>query len=130
MDNDNNAIASAACTLCTLHDDNHLPIIDCDSVLECICGAEGIIDCGIETSTYSALCNAGIAHSHVEQFGNSCVKGQLVGYVLLTSDDLADVNISLGIAREMARLQANVVPQHWELRDVNYDGLPNSRIAF
>jgi hypothetical protein len=91
---------------------------------------EGIIDCDVETSTYSALCNAGIAHCHVGQFGNGPIKGQLVGYVLLTSYNLADVNISLGIAREMARLQANVILPRGKLHDVNYDGLPKSAITF
>jgi hypothetical protein len=52
MDNDNNDIASAARALCTLHDDNHLPITDCDSELERIFGTEGIIDRNDETLTY------------------------------------------------------------------------------
>jgi hypothetical protein len=65
MDDNNNAIASAACTLCTLHDDNHPPIIGCYLVLERIFGVEGIIDRDVKTSTYSALCNAGIAHCHI-----------------------------------------------------------------
>jgi hypothetical protein len=73
-------------------------------------------------SAYLALCNAGIAHCHVGRFGNGRIEGRLVRYVPVLSDDLADVNISLGIAREMARLQANVVPLRMELRDVNHNG--------
>jgi hypothetical protein len=130
MDNDGSAIASDVHALCTLHDDNHLPIIDCDLVLEHIFGAEGIKDCNIETSTYLALCDTGIVHYHVGQFGNGRIKGRLVGYIPLVSDNLADVNISLGVAREMARLQANVVLLHGELRDVNYDCLLESAITF
>ncbi len=102
MDNNNDAITSAACASCTLHDNDHPPIIDCDSVLEPIFGMEGIIDCNVETSTYSAFCNAGIVHHHAGQLGNGHIEGQLVGYVPVMSDNLADVNISLGISRKMA----------------------------
>ncbi len=42
MDNKNNAIASTARALCTFHDDNHPPIIDCNLILERIFGMEGI----------------------------------------------------------------------------------------
>ncbi len=74
--------------------------------------------------------NAGIAHPYIGQFGNGCIEGKLAGYVPLTSDNLVDVNISLRVAREMVRLQANVVPLRWELHYVNYDGLPKSAIIF
>jgi hypothetical protein len=46
------------------------------------------------------------------------------------SNNLEDVNISLGAAREMARLHANVVPPHGELRDVNHDKMLESAITF
>jgi hypothetical protein len=54
----------------------------------------------------------------------------LVRYVPLASENLADVNISLGVASLTARLQANVAPPCREVRDVNYDGLPESAITF
>jgi hypothetical protein len=130
MDNSHDTFASIVLVLCTLHDDNHLPIIDCESLLECILGAEEIIDHHVETSTYLALCNAGIAHHHFGQFGNGRVEGRLAGYILVTSDNLADAGISLDLAREMTRLQANVVPPRGVLHDVNYDGLPKSEITF
>jgi hypothetical protein len=130
MDGNDDAMSSAARALCTLHDDDHPPIIDCDSVLERIFGLEGIIDHDVETSTYSALYNTGIAHCHIGQFGNGCIEGRLVRYVPLASEDLADVNISLGIVREMARLQTNVILLPGGMRDVNYDGFPKSVITF
>ncbi len=102
MDDDNIAIASTVRMSCTLYNDDHLPIIDCNLVLERIFGVEGLIDHNVETLTYSGLCNAGIVHRRVGQCGNGHVKGRLVGYVPVTSDDLADVDISLGVAREMA----------------------------
>jgi hypothetical protein len=126
MDNEDNAIASAACALCTLHDDNRPPIIDCDLVLERVFGVEGIINHDVETSTYLALRNAGIHWT----IWHRLHQGPVGLYVPLTSDNLADVNISLGAAREMARLHANVVPPRGELRDVNYDGLPKGAITF
>ncbi len=49
MDYYNNAIVRAACALCTSHNDNHPPIINCDSVPEHIFGTEGIIDHDVET---------------------------------------------------------------------------------
>lgn len=97
-----------------------IDVIDCDSVLVRVFGAEGMIDRDVETSTYSALCDAGIAHRHIGRFGNGRVEGWLVDYVPLSPDDLSNVDISMGIAREMANMHANFVLPPGELRDVHY----------
>jgi ethanolamine kinase len=101
-------------------DDGPDDIVDCDSVLVRIFGAEGMIDRDVETSTYSALCDAGIAYRHLGRFGNGRVEGWLVNYVPLSPDDLSNVDISLGIAREMANMHVNFVLPPGELRKLHY----------
>ena len=92
-------------------------LVDFDSVLVRIFGAEGMIDRDLETSTYSALCDAGIAYRYLGRFGNGRVEGWLDGYSPLACSDLADVDASLAIAREMARLHYTFVLPGGELED-------------
>jgi ethanolamine kinase len=79
-------------------------LIDFDSVLVRVFGAEGMINRDVETCTYSALCNANIAYRHIGRFGNGRVEGWLDGYVPLVSTDLASGTYSLEIAKEMAKM--------------------------
>jgi thiamine kinase-like enzyme len=79
-------------------------LIDFDSVLVRVFGAEGIINRDVETCTYSALCNAKIAYRHIGRFGNGRVEGWLDGYVPLVSTELASGTYSLDIAKEMAKM--------------------------
>ena len=79
-------------------------LIDFDSVLVRVFGAEGMINRDVETCTYSALCNAKIAYRHIGRFGNGRVEGWLDGYVPLLSTDLASGTYSLDIAKEMAKM--------------------------
>lgn len=106
------------------HDDGDRPsrdvvasLVDFDSVLVRIFGAEGMIDRDLETSTYSALCDAGVAYRYLGRFGNGRVEGWLDGYSPLACSDLADVDASLAIAREMARLHYTFVLPGGELED-------------
>jgi len=94
------------------------PLVDFDSVLVRIFGAEGMIDRDIETSTYAALCNADIAYRYRGRFANGRIEGWLDGYHPLQSHDLIhDENVSLEIAKEMARLHCLFQPPEGELRE-------------
>jgi len=93
-------------------------LLDFDSVLVRIFGAEGMIDRDIETSTYAALCNADIAYRYMGRFANGRIEGWLDGYHPLQSHDLVnDENVSLEIAKEMARLHCLFQVPEGELRD-------------
>ena len=91
-------------------------LIDFDSVLVRVFGAEGMINRDVETSTYSALCDANIAYRHIGRFGNGRVEGWLDGYVPLLSTDLANGTYSLEIATELAKMHTSfTLPPESEL---------------
>ena len=92
-------------------------LVDFDSVLVRVFGAEGMINRDVETSTYSALCNAGIAYRHLGRFGNGRVEGWLDGYVPLSSTDLSEGLYSLEIAKELAKLHCSFTILEGELRE-------------
>lgn len=119
------AIASAATTL--LNDNGKSAsnidcssLIDFNSVLIRIFGAEGMIDRDIETSTYAALCNADIAYRYLGRFSNGRVEGWLDGFLPLHFKDLSHSSTSLGIAKEMARLHCLFEVPEGELRDHHF----------
>lgn len=88
-----------------------------DSVLVRIFGAEGMIDRDIETSTYAALCNADIAYKYMGRFANGRIEGWLDGYHPLKLSDLNNEDVSLEIAKEMARLHCLFEVPKGELRE-------------
>ena len=77
---------------------------DDNSVLVRVFGAEGMIDRDVETSTYAALCDAGVAHRYVGRFGNGRIEGWLDSYETLQKTDFCDAATSNAVAVEMARL--------------------------
>jgi ethanolamine kinase len=91
--------------------------LDFDSVLVRIFGAEGMIDRDIETSTYAALCNANIAYKYMGRFANGRIEGWLDGYHPLQLSDLNNEDVSLEIAKEMARLHCLFEVPEGELRE-------------
>ena len=91
-------------------------LIDFDSVLVRVFGAEGMIDRDVETSTYSALCDAGIAYRHLGRFGNGRVEGWLDGFVPLKSTELAEGTFSIEIAAELAHMHCSFQVPEGELR--------------
>ena len=95
-------------------------LIDFDSVLVRIFGAEGMIDRDVETSTYAALCNADIAYRYLGRFNNGRIEGWLDGYVPLQCSDLTRDGTSAKIAEEMARLHCLFDMPEGELRDHHY----------
>jgi hypothetical protein len=96
-------------------------LIDFDSVLVRVFGAEGMIDRDVETSTYSALCDAGIAYRHLGRFGNGRVEGWLDGYVPLKSADLAEGTFGLEIAAALANMHCSFRVPEGELREHHRD---------
>eukprot|EP00571_Detonula_confervacea_P004264 CAMPEP_0172316416 /NCGR_PEP_ID=MMETSP1058-20130122/28114_1 /TAXON_ID=83371 /ORGANISM="Detonula confervacea, Strain CCMP 353" /LENGTH=488 /DNA_ID=CAMNT_0013030717 /DNA_START=14 /DNA_END=1477 /DNA_ORIENTATION=- len=95
-------------------------LIDFNSVLIRIFGAEGMINRDIETSTYAALCNADIAYRYLGRFNNGRVEGWLDGFLPLQFRDLSHDETSLGIAKEMARLHCLFEVPDGELRDHHF----------
>jgi len=73
-----------------------------EGVLIRLFGGEGVIDRDKETSTYAALCAAGIGHAYLGRFGNGRVEGFLQGFETLTPTDIADGAISQAIALKLA----------------------------
>mmetsp|Transcript_13669 Transcript_13669/g.26717 ORF Transcript_13669/g.26717 Transcript_13669/m.26717 type:complete len:545 (+) Transcript_13669:93-1727(+) len=92
-------------------------IIDYNSLLLRIFGAEGMIDRDVETSTYAALCNVSIAYRYLGRFQNGRIEGWLEGFRPLTVEDLQEEPTSLEIAREMARLHCLFEVPEGELRE-------------
>ena len=92
-------------------------LIDFDSVLVRVFGAGGMIDRDVETSTYSALCDAGIAYRHLGRFGNGRVEGWLDGYAPLKSTELAGGSFSLEIAAALANMHCSFQVPEGELRE-------------
>ncbi|KAL7465651.1 hypothetical protein ACHAXS_005961 [Conticribra weissflogii] len=92
-------------------------IVDYDSLLLRIFGAEGMIDRDVETSTYAALCNVSIAYRYLGRFQNGRIEGWLEGFRPLTVEDLQEEPTSLEIAREMARLHCLFEVPEGELRE-------------
>ncbi|KAL9179495.1 hypothetical protein ACHAXT_008785 [Thalassiosira profunda] len=95
-------------------------LVDFDSVLVRIFGAEGMINRDVETSTYAALCNADIAYRYLGRFGNGRIEGWLDGYVPLKCTDLTHDGTSLEIAKEMARLHCLFEVPEGELKDHHF----------
>jgi hypothetical protein len=95
-------------------------LLDFNSVLIRIFGAEGMIDRDVETSTYAALCDADIAYRYLGRFKNGRIEGWLDGFEALTCTDLATGDHSGEIAKEMARLHCCFHLPHGELRDHHY----------
>jgi len=96
------------------------PLVDFDSVLVRIFGAEGMIDRDVETSTYAALCNADIAYRYLGRFKNGRIEGWLDGFVSLQCTDLMHDGTSLEIAKEMARLHCLFEVPEGELSDHHF----------
>ena len=95
-------------------------LLDFNSVLVRIFGAEGMIDRDVETSTYAALCDAGIAYRYLGRFKNGRIEGWLDGFEALTCSDLATGEHCTEIAKEMARLHCMFQLPDGELRDHHY----------
>lgn len=95
-------------------------LIDFNSVLIRIFGAEGMIDRDVESSTYAALCNADIAYRYLGRFNNGRVEGWLDGFVPLKCTDLTHDGTSLEIAKEMARLHCSFEVPDGELRNHHF----------
>mmetsp|Transcript_29039 Transcript_29039/g.61353 ORF Transcript_29039/g.61353 Transcript_29039/m.61353 type:complete len:502 (+) Transcript_29039:76-1581(+) len=98
----------------------HSSLLDFDSVLVRIFGAEGMIDRNVETCTYAALCNADIAYRYLGRFANGRIEGWLDGYVPLQCTDLTHDETSLEIAKEMARLHCIFELPEGELRNHHF----------
>ena len=95
-------------------------LLDFDSVLVRIFGAEGMIDRDVETATYAALCDANIAYRYLGRFKNGRIEGWLDGFQALTCADLALGHHSVDIAKGMARLHCLFQLPKGELRDHHY----------
>ncbi|KAL7538508.1 hypothetical protein ACHAXR_008595 [Thalassiosira sp. AJA248-18] len=95
-------------------------LIDFDSVLIRIFGAEGMINRDVETSTYAALCNADIAYRYLGRFSNGRIEGWLDGFLPLHCNDLTHDGTSLEIAKEMARLHCLFEVPEGELSDHHF----------
>lgn len=96
------------------------PLIDFDSVLIRIFGAEGMINRDVETSTYAALCNADIAYRYLGRFKEGRIEGWLDGFLPLKCTDLIHDETSLEIAKEMARLHCLFKVPEGELRNHHF----------
>ena len=103
-----------------LSEDGIKSLIDYNSVLIRIFGAEGMIDRDVETSTYAALCNADIAYRYLGRFNNGRIEGWLDGFVPLKCTDLTHDGTSLQIAKEMARLHCLFEVPEGELRNHHF----------
>ena len=95
-------------------------LLNFNSVLVRIFGAEGMIDRDVETSTYAAVCDANIAYRYLGRFKNGRIEGWLDGFEALTCTDLATGEHSVEIAKEMARLHCQFQLPQGELRDLHY----------
>jgi len=80
---------------------------DYDSVLVRIFGAEGMIDRDVETSTFAALSDCGIAPPYYGRFSNGRLEGWLDGYVPLKLTDLQVQETNEAIALNMAKLHSS-----------------------
>jgi len=79
---------------------------DFDSVLVRVFGAEGIIDRDVETATFAALADNGIAPSYYGRFGNGRLEGFLDNCIPLKLTDFHISETNLEIAVKMAELHA------------------------
>ena len=96
-------------------------LVNFDSLLIRIFGAEGMIDRDVETATYAALCRAGVAHTYLGRFQNGRIEGWLEGYVPLQCKDLQCEETSIQLAKEMARLHCLFRVPDGELREHHGD---------
>lgn len=84
-----------------------------ESVLVRIFGGHGMIDRDVETSTYAALAEQGIALPYYGRFGNGRLEGWCPNGRHLQVQELSQRQFSLGIARATARLHSQfVIPPH------------------
>ena len=76
-------------------------------------GAAGLIDRDVETSTYMALAQAGLAPPYYGAFGNGRVEGWMEGMRPLQTHELGHPDMARGIAAAMAQLHYGMdVPPH------------------
>ena len=76
-------------------------------------GAAGLIDRDVETSTYMALAQAGLAPPYYGAFGNGRVEGWMDGMRPLQTVELGQPEMARGIAAAMAQLHYGMdVPPH------------------
>ena len=79
-------------------------IVEFNSVLLRVFGAEGMIDRDIETSTFACLCDAGIAPGYLGRFQNGRVESWLDNFSPLGFDELSNPDISRKIAKKMSEV--------------------------
>eukprot|EP00934_Nitzschia_sp_Nitz4_P007306 Nitzschia sp. Nitz4//scaffold49_size126201//59877//61004//NITZ4_003642-RA/size126201-processed-gene-0.173-mRNA-1//-1//CDS//3329553149//7296//frame0 len=92
-------------------------------VLVRIFGAIGMIDRDVETATYAALAEQGVALEYYGRFGNGRLEQWLEGQTHLDCRQLSDPDISRGIATNLARLHSDfVIPE-----DLQSHHNPNQR---
>ena len=90
-------------------DDENVP----DSVLVRVFGAQGLIDRDVETSTYAALAQQGIALPHYGRFANGRLEEWLGNMKTLSEPDTAIPEISQTIAKHLAILHSKFkIPEH------------------
>jgi thiamine kinase-like enzyme len=83
-----------------------------ESVLLRIFGAQGLIDRDIETSTYAALAQQGLALAYFGRFANGRIE-EWSDWKPLTENDMAKPDISTYIAFQVARLHCCfTIPSH------------------
>jgi thiamine kinase-like enzyme len=84
-----------------------------DTVLIRIFGGHGLIDRDVETCTFAALHQAGIAPAYYGRFQNGRLEGWLPGMRPLDVVELSQTVISKAIATQLGRLHASfVIPSH------------------
>ena len=79
---------------------------DCDSVLVRLFGGEGMIDRDVETCTFAALADCGIAPPYYGRFENGRLEGWLEHCVTLSLPDFQVSETNQDIAAKMAELHA------------------------
>ncbi|KAL3924841.1 MAG: hypothetical protein SGILL_000796 [Bacillariaceae sp.] len=83
-----------------------------ESVLVRIFGAEGLIDRDVETSTYAALAQQGLALAYYGRFANGRIE-EWSDWKPLTEKDMMKSDISGYIAMQLARLHCQfTIPKH------------------
>ena len=65
----------------------------------CVCVCVGMIDRDLETATYCALAESGIAPPYYGRFANGRIEGWIDNVLPLTLEQLSDPDVSTAIAR-------------------------------
>ncbi|KAL7556904.1 hypothetical protein ACA910_019278 [Epithemia clementina (nom. ined.)] len=95
-----------------------------DAVLVRLFGAEGMIDRDVETSTFVALAQAGIAPPYYGAFVNGRLEGWMEGMRPLQAHELSQPDIARGIAASLAQLHYGfAMPQHYYYYDSSLSSL-------